>query len=97
MGACDFQVIATGTTAQKAFESAVETARMEYGNGGYTGTIAEKNFFKMAQVPQGMTVQEALTTWAGDPYHWAYTDKWGPAGCIYIGGGEFIFFGSASS
>jgi hypothetical protein len=24
-------------------------------------------------------------------------DKWGPAGCIEIGGGEFLFFGWASS
>ncbi|PAX84305.1 hypothetical protein, partial [Streptomyces albidoflavus] len=45
MGAEGFVTYQAGTDAQKAFEGAVEDARYEYGNRGYTGTIAEKDDF----------------------------------------------------
>ena len=50
MGASDFITIAKGTTAQKAFASAQEDACYEHGHGGYTGTIAEVNSFRMIDV-----------------------------------------------
>lgn len=45
MGACEFEDIGFGRTAQEAFADAVRQARYEYGHGGYTGTIAEKSSF----------------------------------------------------
>lgn len=96
MGACDFRVKAKGKTAKEAFKNAVDEARYNYGHGGYTGSIAEKNEFKMIHVPEGM-----------DPYEYVgvlienddkrIADKWGPAGCIKIRDDEYLFFGYASS
>jgi len=45
MGAVNFEVIAYTENAREAFRNAVERARWEYGHGGYTGTIAEKDGF----------------------------------------------------
>lgn len=43
MGATEFMVVVEGRSMKEAFRSAVENARFEYGNRGYTGTIAEKS------------------------------------------------------
>lgn len=96
MGACDFSTIAKGKTAKEAFRTAVEDAQYESGHGGYTGTIAEKHEFRMIDLPPGK-----------DPFEYAseliqnddrrIRDKWGPAGCIRLDEGEYLFFGWASS
>lgn len=106
MGACTFTHTAKGKTAQEAFNSATDDARYEHGHGGYTGTIAEKSEFKIIPVPaeiKAMTVDNerkiAIMEIAdkmiedGDP---RVDDKWGPAGCLDLGDGEFLFFGWAS-
>ena len=96
MGACEFSVRSKGKTANEAFKAAREEALYESGHGGYSGTIAEKNSFTLIPLPEGIS--------AGD---YAYKlidegdrrvdDKWGPAGCIKISEGEYLFFGWASS
>lgn len=96
MGANTFMTKAEGSTASEAFLAAVRAARHEYGHGGYTGTIAEKHSFTLIALPAG-----------SDPERYAYdlikrsdgriSDKWGPAGCLKLGNGEFLFFGWASS
>lgn len=48
MGADNFQTFALGKTPGIAFDRAVAEAQYQYGHGGYTGTIAEKNGFKLA-------------------------------------------------
>ena len=82
MGATDFSVKVMAKTAREAFQKAVEEAKYEYGHGGYTGTIAEKDSFQMISVPHGK-----------DPEDYAFhlivndsrvSDKWGPAGCILL-------------
>jgi hypothetical protein len=100
MGACDFMTSAKGKDAKEAFRNAVDEARYEHGHGGYTGTIAEKDSFKMicsaTTMAEGYAEAERLIS-AGDS---RIDDKWGPAGCIEVGEGaerEFIFFGVASS
>lgn len=95
MGASDFCTRSKGKTAREAFDRAVDQAHYENGRGGYTGTIAEKRSFVMITVPDGQ-----------DPFAYAsklmddddrrIVDKWGPAGCIDLGNGEFYFFGWAS-
>jgi predicted small metal-binding protein len=96
MGACDFMTIGYGKTAREAFADAVEHARYEHGHGGYTGTIAEKNQFIELAVPRG---QDGFVFVQGlmdddDP---RINDKWGPAGCVALGDGKYLFFGWASS
>lgn len=96
MGASTFMVTAEGKTAKEAFKNARADALYEDGHGGYTGTIAEKDSFVMITCELGM-----------DPYEYAddlineddsrIEDKWGPAGCIALGGDKFLFFGWASS
>lgn len=85
-----------GKTAQEAFTAARDEAAYEYGHGGYTGTLAEKEEFTEIEVPAG----ETPTAFAdrlvheGDP---RIDDKRGPAGCVKVEEGVWLFFGSASS
>lgn len=93
MGACTFVTLGKGRTAKEAFRDAVEDARYEHGHGGYTGTIAEKDRFKMVSAPEGLDLREM--------YNWAYDkaedcDKWGAAKCVEVKEG-WLFFGLASS
>lgn len=97
MGASTFCISARGATATAAFQTAYTEACYEHGNGGYTGTIAEKSSFVMIEVPADQTgdvwgYAQGLID-EGDP---RIDDKWGPAGCIDQGQGNFVFFGWAS-
>lgn len=96
MGAKNFIVTSKGATAHDAFRAAVESAQYDYGHAGYTGTIAEKKIFTMVDLPAGLDAfkyARHLINY-GDP---RIDDKWGPAGCIALGGNEYLFFGWASS
>lgn len=96
MGANTFFTTASGKTAYHAFRAACDDARHESGHGGYTGTIAEKTEFCMITCPPGKEpaayARELMDN--DDP---RIDDTWGPAGCIGLGGGKFLFFGWASS
>lgn len=96
MGAMDFWVKAKGATAKEAFATATSDARHEYGHGGYTGTIAEKSEFKMVTVPAGRDPSNYAEELMQSENHFC-GDKWGPAACVKIAEGEFLFFGCASS
>ena len=105
MGADVFFTRATGSDANAAFASEVDDASYESGHGGYTGTIAEKHSFVLIAVPDTFEASqpdvdararryaESLIE-ASDP---RVNDKWGPAGCIAVKPGTFLFFGWASS
>lgn len=98
MGAQTFCISAQGATAQAAFHQARNDAAYEHGHGGYSGSIAEKDSIVMIDVPADRTgdvwgyAQELIDD--GDP---RIDDKWGPAGCIDQGQGNYVFFGWASS
>ena len=94
MGACNFYQKAKGKNAQEAFHSAVKAAEWEHGHGGYTGTIAEKHEFVMIRLPKGKTPIEYAEELIGDDDP-RIDDKWGPAGCIDCGDGNYLFFGWA--
>lgn len=94
MGGCDFSVISKGKTAKEAFNSAREEALYENGHGGYTGTIAEKSGFIMVTVPTGKDPREFAQSLENDR---RYNDKFGPALCVKLAEGEYMFFGVASS
>lgn len=105
MGAQPFVIDSEGETPNEAFWNAVEQAWHDYGYAGYTGTVAEKNDFIIIN-PE--TDGENTDDWSQNDYEtyawWMVeqddpriADKWGPAGCICYGEGEYIFFGWASS
>lgn len=95
MGSTTFEVIVKGDTAEDAFAKSREIALMEYGNRGYTGTIAEKTSFLLIEAPEGVSADDYADELIErcDP---RIDDKWGTAGCIQIKPGEFLFFGWAS-
>ena len=101
MGADTFATRAHGSSANEAFQSAVKRAQYDYGHAGYTGTIAEKSSFLML-TPSPEKVQDLklggyLHYEHDDPLWKKVDNKWGPAGCIDLGDGEYFFFGWASS
>ena len=96
MGGQTFSTVALGATAKEAFISARNGAQYEYGHGGYTGTIAEKDEFVLIDVPSASDpVEFAETLISDDDPRINY--KWGPAGCVKITDGTWLFFGWASS
>lgn len=109
MGADTFMVTADGNTAKQAFDDAVDDALYEYGHGGYTGTIAEKDSYLHISLPQGLRKNpplEKITAYAEDLIEKCDSridDKWGPAGCLLVKQGAdgepntYLFFGWASS
>ena len=97
IGAQEFEEVGHGETAQEAFYNAREIASYEHGHGGYTGSIAEKDSFKI--IPCGIneeTIQSKLDECQGDEEHFTQ-DKWGPCGCIKLSDTSWLFFGVASS
>lgn len=90
MGATDFSTKASGTTARKAFKQARDDAAFQHGHGGYTGTIAEKHDFEMIAALKGETIRETVDRLIEG------NDKFGPAYCLDMGEGDFLFFGLAS-
>ncbi len=96
MGASVFFEQARGKTADEAFARAVEQACYDHGHSGYSGTIAEKQNFTMIPVPKGED-PVAFANRLIDEADSRVNDKWGPAGCLDLGDGEFLFFGWASS
>jgi hypothetical protein len=92
--------VAKGKSAQAAFDAAVEQTTYDHGHAGYTGTIAEKDNFIEIPLPTGRKDPEARAKALAnklieknDP---RIEDTWGPAGCIKIGPGKYLFFGWAS-
>jgi len=71
--------------AREAFLEAVEDAQYEHGHGGYTGTIAEKNSYRIIDVPGRKDILEFIHECLdkGDGF---WDDKWGPAACIELKG-----------
>ena len=96
MGAEQFFDVAVGVDAEAAFQNAVQQALYDHGHSGYSGTIAEKSSFVEITCPAGHDPGEYAEKLIdeGDP---RVDDKWGPAGCIKLEDGRYLFFGWASS
>ena len=98
MGAHMFYKRADGEDAESAFRSAVKKAQYYHGHGGYTGTIAEKTSF--TSIPESEVGDTDPTEYAGqliDEQDSRIDSKWGPAGCIHIEDGTYLFFDWASA
>ena len=86
-------------TAEQAFTELVQQAQYDYGHSGYTGTIAEKDSFKMVELPKEKNVYDFIEECL-DNEDGFWNDKWGPAACIKEEHRDEIiyhFFGWASS
>lgn len=103
MGAVTFSQVARGASAKEAFQAAQEEARYNYGHAGYTGTIAEKDsFVQIYLAPHRLGELKGKNhpyyEYDPDDPNWdKVDDKWGPAGCIDLDDGRYLFFGWASS
>ena len=91
-----FEQKAKGATAKQAFDNAVAEAAYNYGHAGYTGTIAEKDSFEIIKKPEGIDLREFIESDEVQNSE-LVNDKWGPAACIGLGNGEYVFLGWASS
>lgn len=97
MGATSFMNTVEGfPTAKAAFDAARAAAREDFGSGGYTGTIAEKDSFVIIPLPKGTEPYAYARKMLEAEYDPRITDKWGPAGCIELGAFKYLFFGYAS-
>lgn len=97
MGAEEFYTTGTGATAHEAFNEAKERAYYDVGHQGYSGTIAEKEYF--SEIPCDMNpkaIKETIEKCLNDMDHFCQ-DKWGDAGAIRVSENKWVFFGWASS
>lgn len=98
MGAQTFAERGVGKTAKEAFLAAREQALYDEGHNGYTGTIAEKSSFTLiSKEAMTLAAAERLADELIEKGDARIDDKWGPAGCIPLDDGSFLFFGWASS
>lgn len=100
MGAQDFVTVAQGKTAREAFQAAQRDARFEHGNGGYTGTIAEKpGFTVISEKALGLDAARAKAQeLIGDESDRAgVCDKWGSCAALRVDADTWLFAGYASS
>jgi hypothetical protein len=88
-----FLVRAKGSTASEAFAAAVLFAKMERGEAGSRGGIAEKGTFAIIRCPtKNPTAYAQKLLWDNDP---RISEIWSPAGCIRHDD-DWIFFGFAA-
>jgi hypothetical protein len=98
MGADVFSVRAYGDDEPSAFNDAVADAIDEYGNGGYTGSLAEKSSFHRYEPVASMKEARSLANRELDNSDSPVDDKWGPAGIVHITGtNQYVIFGWAPS
>ena len=96
MGAEVFYQEGEGATAQEAFKSAYEAACYDFGHRGYTGSMAEKDSFVEIELPEGKDPSDYAEELINNDDE-RVDDKWGPAGCLKMEEGKYLFFGWASS
>ena len=63
MGATNFMTTAKGKSLDDAFDAATYQARFEYGHGGYTGSIAEKDHVMEVRPPMRVPPGTRKTTY----------------------------------
>lgn len=97
MGATNFACIGRGKDAKEAFSSARDDALYEFGHGGYTGSIAEKDSFKLVTLTEAeLTDLSLFNAKIDELIETDFRDKWGAAGCVKVKEDMYYFFGVAS-
>lgn len=95
MGANTFMNTGDGKTAKEAFSALVEQSRHEDGH-SYSGCIGMKSSFVMITVPDGITPRDHADRLLDEDDR-RIVDTDGPAGCVSVGEGRWLFFGWARS
>lgn len=95
MGASTFNNIGTGISAKEAFRDLLDQSRSEDGI-SYSGCIGMKSSFVTIECPKGKEPQIYAEELIEKGDH-RVKDKHGPAGCIKLEDGKWLFFGWASS
>jgi hypothetical protein len=97
MGATNFACIARGKDAKEAFSNARSEALYDHGHSGYTGSIAEKNGFRLVTLTEAEKNSPNLFYAKIDELtDTEFSDKWGEAGCVKMKEDTYYFFGMAS-
>lgn len=97
MGAVPSACTGVGPTVDEAFSTAVRQARDEYGNGGYSGSVAEKRSCVMvADAPMSLAAAASLGNVLIGIDDERISDKGGPAGAIELDTGGYYLFGWAN-
>lgn len=99
MGAQEFSNLVPGDTVREAFSKGVDQAAWEHGHGGYTGSLAEKHSYVVINPGKVYSKEDAfeLSDKLLEDDDDRVNDKWGPAGALEVEGGQWLFFGWASS
>ena len=85
MGANFFEVESSCENLEEAFQEEVNEALSHYGNGGYTGTIAEKeSYIQLSDKVMWADEAETLANKLLEENNEQISDKWGPAGALPI-------------
>lgn len=93
MGATDFSIVYVGRRIpEDAFRKLIRKAQFESGHSSYTGTIAEKDLFKMILLPPRKNaetfINHILNEECNSNDETKIANKWGPAGCIELKGSQ---------
>jgi hypothetical protein len=97
MGAEYFEDFVNIKDVKEAFKHAVDEALYDHGHSGYSGTIAEKDSYKILHEEP---VTKKMAKFLTHENENEVDDKWGPCGAIRVIDDKFdgwIFFGWASS
>jgi len=105
MGGETFTNRATGKDVQEAFDNAHNQACYNYGNSGYSGSLAEKDSYIVITPSAEFQDDESKVRFSEhliDERDERVDDKWGPAGAIRLADNSsglqvWLFFGWASA
>jgi len=84
MGANAFIEFGYGDGPREVFDALVDQARYENGHGGYSGTIAEKNTYRVVTLPEGEAPAKFADRMSMKEGRDGFADKWGPAGACEV-------------
>jgi len=87
-----FIVLITGQSPERAFDTGTHAARLAFGNGKFTGSLADKGDFVIIRCPKHYEPR-AYAEFLIDSKDPRISEMWSPAGLILQGPGAWWAFG----
>lgn len=87
-----FIQLVTGDCHASAFDAGTHAARLQFGNNGFTGTLADKGDFVIIRCPKHYE-PKAYAEYLLDSQDQRIAEMWSPAGLILQGPGAWWCFG----
>ena len=87
-----FIQLVTGQSPDGAFDAGTHAARLAFGNGGFTGTLADKGSYIVIRCPK-IYEPKAYAEYLIDSQDQRIAEMWSPAGLILQGPGAWWCFG----